>query len=193
MSEFLESVRQSFADPITRHAMLVHFPIAISILAIPFVAALPFIAGRTARAYRILLAVVPSAPRSSRGRRPKRRTAPSWRQGSPTTRLEVLARHGRGTGASCCRSSVLVACRWCGPGHPDDHRARGHRVVVATPRWSWSCRTTADDWCTTSIDRPRHGPPTGSCRAHRSRCVPSDRRSPSTIACHRRPWRSSTS
>lgn len=58
MSEFLESVRQSFADPITRHAMLVHFPIAISILAIPFVAALPFIAGRTARAYRILLTVV---------------------------------------------------------------------------------------------------------------------------------------
>ncbi len=55
MTEFLEGLRQSLADPVTRHAMLVHFPIAVSLLAIPFAAALPFIAGRPATAYRIVL------------------------------------------------------------------------------------------------------------------------------------------
>ncbi|MCP4837624.1 MAG: hypothetical protein GY895_23010 [Phycisphaera sp.] len=58
MSELLESLRQSFADPITRHAMLVHFPIAISILAIPFVLALCLIPRRSAIAYRLILGIV---------------------------------------------------------------------------------------------------------------------------------------
>lgn len=58
LQELLESLRQSFADPVTRHAMLVHFPIAVSILAIPFVAALPFIARKKATLYRILLATM---------------------------------------------------------------------------------------------------------------------------------------
>ena len=56
MSEFLESMRQSFADPASRHAMLVHFPIVLAIVAVPFVAALPFIARRRALAYRVILA-----------------------------------------------------------------------------------------------------------------------------------------
>ena len=58
LQELFESLRQSFADPVTRHAMLVHFPIAVSILAIPFVAALPFIARKKATLYRILLATM---------------------------------------------------------------------------------------------------------------------------------------
>ena len=58
MQELLESLRQSFADPVTRHAMLVHFPIAVSILAIPFVAALPLVARRKATLYRVLLAAM---------------------------------------------------------------------------------------------------------------------------------------
>ncbi|MCP4067079.1 MAG: hypothetical protein GY741_02225 [Phycisphaeraceae bacterium] len=58
MSDLLESLRQSFADPITRHAMLVHFPIAISILAVPFVLALCGIPGRRAIVYRLVLTAV---------------------------------------------------------------------------------------------------------------------------------------
>ena len=58
MADLLESLRQSFADPITRHAMLVHFPIALGLFAIPFVAALPFIRKRPAIAYRVLLATI---------------------------------------------------------------------------------------------------------------------------------------
>lgn len=58
MSELLESLRQSFADPVTRHAMLVHFPIAISVLAVPFVVVLCGIPGRPAITYRLVLAVV---------------------------------------------------------------------------------------------------------------------------------------
>ncbi|MCH2161090.1 MAG: hypothetical protein MK085_04370 [Phycisphaerales bacterium] len=49
-------MRQSFADPASRHAMLVHFPIVLAILAVPFVAVLPFIARRRALAYRVILA-----------------------------------------------------------------------------------------------------------------------------------------
>ena len=58
MSELLESLRQSFADPVTRHAMLVHFPIAISVLAVPFVLVLCLIPGRPAVTYRLVLAIV---------------------------------------------------------------------------------------------------------------------------------------
>ena len=58
MSDLLESLRQSFADPVTRHAMLVHFPIAISVLAVPFVLALCIVPGRRAIAYRLVLGVV---------------------------------------------------------------------------------------------------------------------------------------
>ena len=57
MTDLLESLRQSFADPITRHAMLVHFPIALGLFAIPFVAALAFIPTRRATAYRLILAI----------------------------------------------------------------------------------------------------------------------------------------
>ena len=58
MSDLLESLRQSFADPVTRHAMLVHFPIAISVLAVPFVLVLCGIPGRRAVLYRLVLAIV---------------------------------------------------------------------------------------------------------------------------------------
>lgn len=58
MTDLLESLRQSFADPVTRHAMLVHFPIAVSLLAIPFVAILPFLGSRKATGYRVVLAVL---------------------------------------------------------------------------------------------------------------------------------------
>jgi uncharacterized membrane protein len=58
MSDLLESLRQSFADPVTRHAMLVHFPIAVSLLAIPFVVVLPFLGSRKATAYRVVLALI---------------------------------------------------------------------------------------------------------------------------------------
>lgn len=57
MADLLESLRQSFADPITRHAMLVHFPIALGLFAIPFVAVLPFIQKRPATAYRLILGI----------------------------------------------------------------------------------------------------------------------------------------
>ena len=56
--DLLEGFRQTLADPITRHAMLVHLPIAVSLLAIPFVATLPLIAGRSATLYRVVLATV---------------------------------------------------------------------------------------------------------------------------------------
>ena len=57
MTDLLDSLRLTFSDPITRHAMLVHWPIVMSLLAIPFIAALPFIAGRRATAYRAILAI----------------------------------------------------------------------------------------------------------------------------------------
>ncbi|MDG2022785.1 MAG: hypothetical protein P8J59_12635 [Phycisphaerales bacterium] len=56
MTELLDNIRLSLADPQTRHAMLVHFPIAFSVLAIPFTFALPFLYRRRAIAYRVLLA-----------------------------------------------------------------------------------------------------------------------------------------
>ncbi len=58
MTATLEGIGHTLADPVTRHAMLVHLPIAVSLLAIPFIAALPFIAGRRATAYRLILSVV---------------------------------------------------------------------------------------------------------------------------------------
>ena len=56
MTELFENIRLSLADPQTRHAMLVHFPIAFSVLAIPFTLVLPFLYRRRALAYRLLLA-----------------------------------------------------------------------------------------------------------------------------------------
>lgn len=58
MNDLLEGLRQSLSDPVTRHAMLIHLPIAVAGLAIPFVAALPFIASRAAIAYRAILASI---------------------------------------------------------------------------------------------------------------------------------------
>ena len=55
MSDLLESMRQSWVDPITRHAILVHTPIVIGLFAIPFVAALIFLSGRKAVWYRVVL------------------------------------------------------------------------------------------------------------------------------------------
>ncbi len=55
MNDLLESMRQSWVDPITRHAILVHTPIVIGLFAIPFVAALVFISGRKAVWYRVVL------------------------------------------------------------------------------------------------------------------------------------------
>ena len=57
MADLLESLRQSLADPITRHAMLVHFPIAVSLLAVPFVLILPFLGSRNATTFRLGLAI----------------------------------------------------------------------------------------------------------------------------------------
>lgn len=57
MADLIESLRQSFADPVTRHAMLVHFPIAVSMLAIPFVGILPFLGARRATVFRLGLAL----------------------------------------------------------------------------------------------------------------------------------------
>ena len=57
MADLLEGLRQSFADPVTRHAMLVHFPIAVSLLAIPFVLILPFLGSRKATTCRVVLAL----------------------------------------------------------------------------------------------------------------------------------------
>jgi uncharacterized membrane protein len=56
VTELFENIRLSLADPQTRHAMLVHFPIAFSVLAIPFTLVLPFLYRRRALAYRLLLA-----------------------------------------------------------------------------------------------------------------------------------------
>ncbi len=56
MTELLDNIRLSLADPQARHAMLVHFPIAFSVLAIPFTFALPLLYRRRAIAYRLLLA-----------------------------------------------------------------------------------------------------------------------------------------
>lgn len=56
MSEFLESMRHTFNDPVTRHAMLVHFPIVLSIVLVPFIVALPFLSPGKSKAYRIILA-----------------------------------------------------------------------------------------------------------------------------------------
>ena len=57
MTDLLDSLRLTFNDPVTRHAMLVHWPIVMSLLSIPFIAALLFIARRRATAYRVILAV----------------------------------------------------------------------------------------------------------------------------------------
>lgn len=54
--DLFENIRLSLADPQTRHAILVHFPIAFSVLAIPFTLVLPFMHRRRALAYRLLLA-----------------------------------------------------------------------------------------------------------------------------------------
>jgi uncharacterized membrane protein len=56
VTDLLENIRLSFADPPTRHAILVHFPIAFSVLAIPFTLVLLFMHRRRALAYRLLLA-----------------------------------------------------------------------------------------------------------------------------------------
>ena len=57
MSEFLESIQQTFNDPVTRHAMLVHFPIVLSMVLVPFIFALPFLSPGKSRIYRIILAI----------------------------------------------------------------------------------------------------------------------------------------
>ena len=56
MSEFLESMKHSFNDPVTRHAMLVHFPIVLSMVLVPFIFALPFLSPGKSRVYRVILA-----------------------------------------------------------------------------------------------------------------------------------------
>lgn len=58
MTSILDSLRHAFADPITRHAMLVHWPIVLSMLAVPFTAALVLVASRRATAYRVILATI---------------------------------------------------------------------------------------------------------------------------------------
>lgn len=58
MTDLLESMRQTFLDPVTRHAILVHTPIVIGLLAIPFVAVLPCLGKRPAIAYRLLTATI---------------------------------------------------------------------------------------------------------------------------------------
>lgn len=58
MTSFLESLRHAVADPITRHAMLVHWPIVLSMLAVPFTGVLVVISGRRATAYRVILAAI---------------------------------------------------------------------------------------------------------------------------------------
>ena len=70
MTDLLESMRQTFLDPVTRHAILVHTPIVIGLLAIPFVAVLPCLGKRPAIAYRLLTATILFLAAVVAGRRP---------------------------------------------------------------------------------------------------------------------------
>lgn len=56
MTHLLEGLRQALADPVTRHAMLVHLPIAGVFFALPFAITLLAIPHRPARAFRGILA-----------------------------------------------------------------------------------------------------------------------------------------
>lgn len=55
MTELIESMRQSWMDPVTRHAILVHTPIVLGVFAAPFVFALTLLSRRRAIWYRIIL------------------------------------------------------------------------------------------------------------------------------------------
>ena len=58
MSDLLESLRQSFADAVTRHARLVHLSIAVTLLTIPFVIVPPFLGSRRPTTFRMVLALI---------------------------------------------------------------------------------------------------------------------------------------
>lgn len=104
VTDLLENIRLSLSDPQTRHALLVHFPIAFSVLAIPFTAVLPFIHRRRAIAYRLLLAASIFAT-----------GVIAWQAGEAGEAAETLARVNLGTAGT----SLL-----------EDHHEDGDRVPL---------------------------------------------------------------